>query len=210
VENTWLGSHQRLNERAGNLRPLIHMGARPYQPVLGRFLSVDPVEGGNANDYVYPADPVSSFDLDGRACVSQVYPYVGLVVGRGVITGPCPQGSNVMSVKERQRLDKWLTLTAATANATGFKLNGGGTVGPLCPGWVTATFDFVGPHGFLLDVHQLLFGDRRHGVAGLTAGVMSEVIQRTFVLGARNAVRAAAALNGVGVGASVGAAACRL
>ena len=123
MENTWLGSHQRLNERAWNLQPMIHMGARPYQPALGRFLSVDPVEGGNVNDYVYPTDPINSFDLDGRACVSQVYPYVGLVVGRGVITGPCPQGSNVMSVKDRQRLDKWLTLTAATAKATGFDQN---------------------------------------------------------------------------------------
>jgi hypothetical protein len=37
VENTWLGSHQRLNERAGNLQPMIHMGARAYQPALGRF-----------------------------------------------------------------------------------------------------------------------------------------------------------------------------
>jgi hypothetical protein len=99
---------------------VVELGARPFVPVLGRFLSVDPVEGGNVNDYVYPTDPINSMDLDGRACVSQVYPYVGLVVGRGVITGPCPQGSNVMSVKERQQVDKWMSLTAATAKATGF------------------------------------------------------------------------------------------
>ena len=29
----------------------IEMGARRYAPLLGRFLSVDPVPGGNANDY---------------------------------------------------------------------------------------------------------------------------------------------------------------
>ncbi len=107
-------------ERGRGVLGVVELGARPFVPVLGRFLSVDPVEGGNVNDYVYPTDPINSMDLDGRACVSQVYPYVGLVVGRGVITGPCPQGSNVMSVKERQQVDKCLSLTAATAKATGF------------------------------------------------------------------------------------------
>ena len=43
------------------------MGARVYIPVLGRFLQVDPIEGGTDNNYVYANDPVNQFDLDGKA-----------------------------------------------------------------------------------------------------------------------------------------------
>jgi hypothetical protein len=42
------------------------MGARLYNPATGRFLSVDPVVEGSANRYLYPTDPINSFDLDGK------------------------------------------------------------------------------------------------------------------------------------------------
>lgn len=65
----WLGQHQRSYEHAGSLA-LFQMGARPYSPVLGRFLSVDPNPHGAANDYDYVgANPVNTLDLDGSCWV---------------------------------------------------------------------------------------------------------------------------------------------
>jgi RHS repeat-associated protein len=61
----WLGSNERPIEHAGSLAT-IEMGARQYVPSIGRFLQVDPVERGSANDYDYAGgDPVNGFDLSG-------------------------------------------------------------------------------------------------------------------------------------------------
>ncbi|MFE1341465.1 RHS repeat-associated core domain-containing protein, partial [Streptomyces sp. NPDC058733] len=60
----WLGAKERSSETPTGLTL---MGVRLYNPSTGRFLSVDPVPGGNANAYDYcHADPVNCFDLTGK------------------------------------------------------------------------------------------------------------------------------------------------
>lgn len=60
----WLGQYQRSGE---TLTGAVLMGVRLYDPATGRFLSVDPVSGGNSNAYEYcSGDPVNCTDLDGR------------------------------------------------------------------------------------------------------------------------------------------------
>lgn len=67
IDYGWLGQHQRLNEHATGIPPAIEMGARLYSPTIGRFLEVDPVDGGSCNDYDYTcADPSNGRDLDGK------------------------------------------------------------------------------------------------------------------------------------------------
>lgn len=60
----YLGAHQRETD---TLTGVTLMGARLYVPSLGRFLSHDPVYGGNDTKYGYPVNPIAIIDVSGLA-----------------------------------------------------------------------------------------------------------------------------------------------
>ena len=60
----YLGTHQRSADTLGGLTL---MGARLYNPGTGNFLSNDPIQGGGANRYSYPGDPVNESDMTGKS-----------------------------------------------------------------------------------------------------------------------------------------------
>ncbi|HVE67788.1 MAG TPA: RHS repeat-associated core domain-containing protein [Solirubrobacteraceae bacterium] len=60
----WVGAKRRATSQPTGV---VLMGQRVYEPRIGRFLQVDPVSGGSANDYDYVnQDPQNQFDLTGQ------------------------------------------------------------------------------------------------------------------------------------------------
>jgi RHS repeat-associated protein len=63
---------------------LVHFGARDYDPIIGRWVSKDPIlfNGGQANMYVYAgSDPINLIDRDGKFAQAEVGAVLGGVTG---------------------------------------------------------------------------------------------------------------------------------
>ncbi|WP_188317016.1 PA14 domain-containing protein [Solihabitans fulvus] len=110
----WLGQHERPVEHLAG-QQAIEMGARVYLPILGRFLQLDPVPGGSANDYDYVnADPVNGLDLAGTfswksvvhvattaaEVVSYVPGPVGTVASGVAVAGQLAQGNKAAAAMD--------------------------------------------------------------------------------------------------------------
>lgn len=64
------GGGMKLTETTLTYDPIL-MGARVYLPTIGRFTSMDPMPGGNANAYAYSVNPIRDPDTSGM-CVPGV------------------------------------------------------------------------------------------------------------------------------------------
>ncbi len=89
------------NKQYDTRNALTLMGARPYDPSTGRFLSVDPIDGGSLNNYDYVGqDPINDYDLDGRGIPQDETSYGAhrgsASWGGGSLNGYSPAGAEAL------------------------------------------------------------------------------------------------------------------
>lgn len=118
----YVGKNQKLTENSLTLGP-IQMGARVFLPSTGRFITVDPIDGGTENNYVYPGDPVNANDISGMGYIPDSLPL------------PWPFSGGDDQLKMNKKIASSVLFKAA---AVGLICEG--TAGVGCPFAIGATF----------------------------------------------------------------------
>jgi RHS repeat-associated protein len=169
----WLGGKQRRTELPSGV---VQMGARSYVPSLGRFLTLDPIQGGSANAYDYAnQDPVNQLDLNGEC--PKIRP-----------SAPCGKGGRAASPRELKRIARRearasrvpvavVRTRACTAIACTVRYGGGGGRDPIG--------DFLGKVAnkvvnYLIDHTGAEQADVRNFVNGVINGVKGPAGRRAI------------------------------
>jgi RHS repeat-associated protein len=124
---SWLGASQRSAETLGDV---VLMGVRLYSPVTGRFLSVDPVDGGSASAYDYcSADPVNCTDLGGTWGFKSIMKVVAEVASvASVIPGPIGMVAAGVSAVAYAVTGDWANAALMTAGIAASAVGAGAAV----------------------------------------------------------------------------------
>jgi hypothetical protein len=134
------------------------MGASPYSPLLGRFLSVDPIEGGSANDYVL-ADPINKTDLNGRSWFSSIVSVVTRVAEVvAFVPGPIGAVASAVAAAGNAYEGNW-----GAAVAYGISALAGGTLTAFA---VAATRSFKVAKAFNTALKRVGYGGSGISVGG--------------------------------------------